>query len=327
LKKLICILGLVVLFAQMVVKGQDPQFTQFYSVPLYLSPSFTGATEQQRFSGSYRQQWLAFPGDFVTYVFAYDHYFAKYNSGLGMMVMRDQAGAGKLGVTNYSLLYSYDFMISNKSWHLRPGLSFIYSQYGLNDYGNLRFPDQMSASQHISTEPPPSDYGRGNVDGTVSALGYNDKMWYGITVDHLLMPNQSFYEDAVLTPIKYTFFGGAKLISKGKLLRPVDESVTVAFQYRMQGDYRQLDLGLYWYYSPLVLGLWYRGIPKTNALAGDAVSFLAGVKMYRFSFGYSYDFTISYLVNSTHGAHEFSMIYEFFTKKRKRYHAIPCPEF
>jgi len=131
----------------------------------------------------------------------------------------------------------------------------------------------------------------------------------------------------VLTPIKYTFFGGAKLISKGKLLRPVDESVTVVFQYRMQGDYRQLDLGLYWYYSPLVLGLWYRGIPKTNALAGDAVSFLAGVKMYRFSFGYSYDFTISYLVNSTHGAHEFSMIYEFFTKKRKRYHAIPCPEF
>jgi type IX secretion system PorP/SprF family membrane protein len=309
------------------VKGVDPQFTQFYSVPLYLSPSFTGATQQQRFSGSYRQQWLALPGDFVTYLLAYDYFFAKYNSGVGIMLMGDYAGSGRLGKTDLSLLYSYDFIVFNKSWHLRPGISFLYSKYSL-DFSKLTFPDQMTSSQQRSLEYAPTNNGwRGNIDGAVSGLAYNDKMWFGVTAYHLMMPNESFYDDKDRTPIKYTFFGGAKLISKGRLLKPVDESVTVAFQYRRQGLFNQLDLGLYWYYPPVVLGFWYRGIPKANDLRGDAVSFLFGLKMYRFSFGYSYDFTVSNLINSTHGAHEFSVIYEFFTKKRKKYHAIPCPEF
>ncbi len=328
MKKIICILGLVIIFCKnFIIYGQDPQFTQFYSVPLYLSPSFTGATQQQRFSGVYRQQWLALPADYVTYAFAYDYFFSKYNSGVGIMGMRDEAGSGKLGYTNVSLLYSYDFIVFNKSWHLRPGISFVYSKYSL-DFSKLKFPDQLSATNQNAGLDQSSDYvWNGNVDGSLSGLAYNDKMWYGITVDHLLRPNEAFFGDQALLPIKYTFFGGAKIVTKGRLLKPADESITVAFQYRRQGDYNQLDLGLYWFDPPLVLGFWYRGIPKQYDMTGDAVSFLAGIKMYRLSFGYSYDFTISSLITSTHGAHEISIIYEFFTKKRKKYHAIPCPEF
>lgn len=329
MKKIVFIWGFVLLFDITILKGQDAQFTQFYSVPLYLSPSFTGATQQQRFSGVYRQQWPALMGKYVTYLCAYDYFYAKYNSGVGVMLYRDQAGSGKYGNTSLSLLYAYDFIIFNKSWHFRPGIGFLYSKYGL-DFSKLRFPDQMTSSQNISTEiNPSSEEWRGYIDGAVSGLGYNDKMWFGITVDHLMQPNVSFYGDKVLTPIKYSFFGGAKIVSKGRLLKPVDESFTVAFQYRKQADFRQLDLGVYWFNPPLVLGFWYRGIPKVSTLKtrGDAVSFLAGIKMYRFSVGYSYDFTVSNLMNSTNGAHEVSVIYEFFTKKRKKYHAIPCPEF
>jgi type IX secretion system PorP/SprF family membrane protein len=320
---------MIVLISDVLLKCQDAQFTQFYSVPLYLSPSFTGATQQQRFSGVYRQQWPALYGKYETFLCAYDYFFSRYNSGVGVMIYRDQAGTGKYGNTSVSLLYAYDFIVFNKSWHVRPGIGFVYSKYSL-DFSKLKYPDQTSSDAGISIViPPSSDQLKGSVDGTVSALGYNDKMWYGVTVDHLLRPNTSFYGDKILTPIKYSFFGGAKIISKGRLLKPVDESITVAFQYRTQADFHQLDLGLYWFKPPVVLGFWYRGIPKFSTLAttGDAVSILAGVKMYRFSFGYSYDFTISALLNSTKGAHEVSIIYEFFTKKRKKYHAIPCPEF
>lgn len=333
MKKLTCILGLIILLTgEFCGQVLDPQFTQFYSIPLYLSPSFAGSTQQQRFSASYREQWLAIPGAYSTYIGAYDHYFGKYNSGVGMMFMRDQSGSGKLSNTKLSLLYSYDIVVFNKSWHLRPGIGFIYNVFNI-DFSKFLFFDQIyrdgsGASRTLSTESEPGNEGwRGHVDGSISGLGYNEKMWCGITVDHLMKPNVSFYNDKALTPIKYTFFGGYRLVSKGRLLRPTSESLTIACQYRLQGDFQQLDVGLYWYNSPLVLGFWYRGIPTVNSQRGDAVSFLAGVKMYKFSFGYSYDFTVSNLINSTRGAHEVSLIYEFYTKKKKKYHAIPCPDF
>jgi len=55
---------------------------------------------------------------------------------------------------------------------------------------------------------------------------------------------------------------------------------------------------------------------------------LIGYKSPHFSIGYSYDFTISNLVSSTAGAHEISIAIEFQKqKKRRRLHAVPCPEF
>lgn len=305
----------------------DPQFTQFYSAPLYLSPSFAGATQQHRIAAIYRNQWISIPGGFVTYALSYDHYFSTYNSGLGIMVMRDKAGSGNLGYYYYNLLYSYDFSIG-RTWHIRPGISFQYKTFSI-DFEKLKFYDQISSPDENlpSTEQPPEQEIRGTIDGSVSTIVYNSDFWAGLTIDHLLKPNQSFFGDKVPTDLKYSLFGGVRLIKKGRLLRPLDESISVAYLLKLQGDYKQLDIGLYWYKSPLVFGLWYRGLPTFKRGIGDAIAMLAGLKAYNISFGYSYDFTISNLINSTGGSHEISLIYEFQTKKRKRYHALPCPEF
>jgi type IX secretion system PorP/SprF family membrane protein len=307
-------------------KGQDPQFTQFYSVPMYLGPSFAGATIQQRLSSNYRRQWMAIPADYATFSFAYDYYFYKYNSGLGIMFMQDQAGTARLGTSYIDLLYSYDFAVFS-SWHLRPGISFSYLRYNLN-FNKLLFGDQViRGNAPSSVETPPSKENRGDIDGSFSTLAYNSRIWVGITVDHLLQPNISLYNDKSNVPIKYSFYGGAQIIQKGKLLKPDNESVSVAYLFRMQGAYKQLDLGLYWYNPPYMLGFWYRGIPLVNSDRGDAVAILAGLKFSMFSIGYSYDFTVSNLVNSTAGAHELSISYEFTTKRKKHYHALPCPQF
>jgi type IX secretion system PorP/SprF family membrane protein len=79
-------------------RGQDPQFTQFYANPLYLAPSFAGATEQDRISATYRNQWPELNNVFVTYSFAYDHFFENFNSGVGILLLRDVAGSGDLGI-------------------------------------------------------------------------------------------------------------------------------------------------------------------------------------------------------------------------------------
>ena len=117
-------------------------------------------------------------------------------------------------------------------------------------------------------------------------------------------------------------------MKRGRLLKPVDETISMAFLFKSQEQNKQLDLGLYWYKYPLILGLWYRGIPPYNSDRGDAIALLVGFKTKYVHIGYSYDFTVSKLINSTNGSHEISLIYEFKVTPRKRKpHAIPCPEF
>lgn len=310
--------------------AQDPHFTQFYANPLYLAPSFAGATKQHRIASTFRDQWPGFPGGFVSYSVSYDHNFANFNSGLGVLVMRDQAGSGKLANTGICLQYSYDFNITT-GWHIRPGLSFSYAMRSL-DFSKLIFSDQLSSGNgnptNISThEGPPSGSFVGDIDAGTSMLIYQERFWIGGAVDHLLKPNEGLWGIKSTIPIKYSFFGGYQLVKFARLLKPIDETVTFAYLYRSQDIFKQLDVGLYWYHYPLVLGCWYRGIPLYNSPRGDAVAFLVGLKMDGLSIGYSYDFTVSNLVRSSHGAHEMTLIYQFNTKPVKKWHSIPCPEF
>jgi len=310
------------------LSGQDPQFTQFYANKLYLAPSFAGAVQQDRISLNYRNQWPSLPGTFVSYAFSYDHYFDGFNSGVGVLFLRDLAGSGKLSTTNFGVQYSYDIQINNW-WHIRPGIHFMYTQTGL-DFDKLLWNDQISVGGNTSTtEQRPGVETRGDVDFSTSALAYSDKHWFGFAVDHMLKPKNSLYGNEFTVPLKVSIFGGTQVIRKGRLLSPIDESLSIAFLFKTQDKISQLDLGLYWFKSPLMLGLWYRGIPViNNEKVGDAIALLVGYKIEDFSVGYSYDFTISRLLSSTGGAHEISLIYEFKTSRaRKKRHMIPCPEF
>jgi type IX secretion system PorP/SprF family membrane protein len=207
-------------------------------------------------------------------------------------------------------------------------VNFQHISYDL-DFYRLIFPSQNVTNGTLPspTEVSPSENAIKNIDAGTSCIVYNETMWFGGDVDHLFRPNQSFFGDNINLPIKYTVFGGMQIARQRRLLKPSDETFSVAFLYQQQADYRQLNLGLYWYKVPIVMGVWYRGIPAVNSPRGDAVSFLLGLKFRTFSIGYSYDFTISSLINSTNGAHELSVIYEFYTSHRKKRHAIPCPEF
>lgn len=315
-------------FIYITASGQDPHFTQFYSNPLYLAPSFAGATLEDRIATTYRNQWASLPGSFVTYSFSYDHYFDNFNSGIGILLLRDVAGTGDLALTNAGIQYSYDIKINNY-WHVRPGVHLNYTQMGI-DYIKLTWNDQLSSSgTGGSTIEQPGEDVKSDIDFSASALAYSDRLWFGFAVDHLLTPNYGLWNNDANWPMKFTVFGGGQIMKKGHLFNPIDESLSVAFLYRHQYVYDQLDLGLYWFKSPLMLGFWYRGVPLIGAdKRGDAVSFLVGYKANDIRVGYSYDFTISKLVSSTGGAHEVSIVYEFrTTRNRKKRRMIPCPEF
>jgi type IX secretion system PorP/SprF family membrane protein len=309
--------------------GQDPTFSQFYANPLYLSPSFAGATEEYRLSMNYRNQWPSIPGVFHTYSIGFDKAMPNFNSGIGVLATYDVAGSGDLSTTNIGLLYSYDFNI-NKEWHIRPGVNFKFYYLGLNIY-KLVFNSQITGSGTTPPVSPPPFDKVADVDFAASALVYNDKIWGGFTFDHLLTPKQSFYGDNSKLPVKFNLYGGIRIIGQTRLRRKMMEALSVAVNFQTQGRFYQTDIGVYYYKSPLVFGLWYRGIPFMTSQAGDAMIGLVGIKTKNLQIGYSYDFTISNLISSTGGAHELSLVYEFtsFTlgSTHKRIRAIPCPEF
>ncbi|MBN2523775.1 MAG: type IX secretion system membrane protein PorP/SprF [Bacteroidales bacterium] len=332
MKRWVFILWLI--FIATLCMSQDPQFSRFYSNALYMAPSFAGSTGQNRFALNYRNQWPSVDRGYETYTASFDHYFSKLNSGTGILFMHDVAGSGNLSTTNLSLLYTYDFRIKN-TIHVRPGMSFSYTQRSI-DFEKLVWRDQMSPGGNSPTTGEVVSYEKtGDLDFAVSGLIYGECFWIGSTIDHLLHPNQSLYEEEysddnkALLPTKVQVFGGMRIVIKETLLRPTPTVLQLAFLYKNQAEYNQLDLGFYWNYEPLVLGVWYRGIPiiKDNSI-NDAVVFLVGFKTRRYNIGYSYDFTTSKLITSSGGAHEISLSFTFSKpNKRKRIKKmVPCPD-
>ena len=222
--------------------------------------------------------------------------------------------------------YSYNIKVFNV-WSIRPGLSFSYLQHGV--YGDVSFIDQiLSSNDTAGTSGPGFALDRAqDIDAGASMLVYTKGFWFGATIDHLLAPNVSLHASNAQIPLKTSIYGGIDIRAKGKLLKPSDDMMTFAFLYKQQDLIRQLDIGAYWYNYPMIIGIWYRGIPTVSSHRGEAVVFLIGLKTTSVNVGYSYDLTISNMLAHTKGSHEVSFTYKFALPKRPQKGAVPCPEF
>ena len=329
----VLVVVLFVIFSGVRTQAQAPQFSQFYASPLYLAPSFAGATDGSRLVLNYRNQWPEIPGGFITYAFSLDHYFHNYNSGVGIVLFRDQAGSGRLASTKGAMAYSYHFSLDH-NWTVRPGVQFSFEERTL-DFSRLIFSDQLSLVNGIN----PGSYTSqsferiGYFDAASSVLVYSSNIWAGLAVDHLMSPNQSMTSHEISrVPPKFSVFGGYRFTYGGRFAEQLQESISLAVVYKNQGMFNQLDLGAYWSKNPISLGLLYRGIPVFNNHVhgfanNDALVFIGGLRTKNMRIGYSYDFTISRLINNTGGAHEVSLIYQFNQgPPGKRQGKIPCPE-
>lgn len=326
---------IIILFltAAGLVRGQDPQFSQFYATPLYLNPSYCGTTEGSRVTINFRDQWPAIPGSFITYSAGLDHYIPSLKSGLGLLYLEDRAGAGHLRSTNLGFQYSYHFRVTRKI-QVRPGMHFYSSTRNI-DFYRLVFNDQVSLSGNnpSSIEIPPMKK-VSFTDFATSILVYTDRYFAGFVIDHMMRPNQSLVDGISEIPVKYTFHGGYKHYLNGHTSSYNEESIFAAFQYRSQGKYDQLEIGAYYTKLPLILGVWFRGIPffksyQKGYMNNDAIIINAGFQLRDVKLGYSFDLTVSRLISNTWGSHEVSLIYEFNQNQKMRVkknkEIIPCP--
>ncbi len=330
-------LYIIILFVAMVTAdffSQDQQFTQFYAVPTAISPAFAGASVQSRLSAQYRNQWAAIPGGFTAFNMSFDQFMPNINSGIGLLVNHDQAGTGALRTTGVAFQYAYEAQIK-RNWFFRPALQFGYVTKSI-DFDKLTFYDQMirdgnQPSLEQGTVRPVNYFDMG-----AGLLTYGPKFWFGVSAFHNNAPDQSFYTYTE-SPLarKISAHGGLRMRIKGNSLTKLDHYMVFAANYQSQQKFDQLDFGCYYEFAPMILGVWYRGLPmKSNGYGytnHDAIAVLLGFQAARYKFGYSYDITMSKLgIGSSAGSHEISLVYQWSAKhnnRSKKIRIMPCAKF
>ncbi len=320
---------MLIVFLSLSVNAQDVSFSQMYATPMYLSPSFTGLSNGTRMSLTYRDQWPGIANTFKSYALAADHFFEEYSSGIGVMVLRDDSGNGLLVRQDISVLYAYEFEIAREIF-IRPGIEFIYKERNLDIIGAIFPSDQGNDGTYIPSGNALNDeFNHKQFDAAVSAMIYSDNFWFGLAAHNLVKSNVGVTDIESYNPFKTSIYGGYKYKYQDKRSRRDEQSITLAFNYRAQQNFNQLDIGTYWYINPIEIGLWYRGIPFASSdglLNHDGLIFILGVNVGPARFAYSYDWTLSKLAGYSNGANEISLIYRLnqVSKKKRSRGAIPC---
>ena len=340
------------------VRAQDPHFSQFYANPLYLNPAFAGSIVCPRIVANFRHQWPVTTAKYTTYSASYDQHFEEISGGIGVLFLGDRAGMGSITTNCISLIYSFKADLSRKV-AMRIALQATYQQKSV-DFTQARFGDMIDPKSGFvyQTGEKLELYTKGVADFSTGIVFYSDKYYGGVAVHHFTQPNESFYYKQsgkeARTPMKITGNFGAvfdvkKHQRREKNIGDMSVSPNVIFQYQSKftggESYSYINLGMYYTWYPMVLGVWYRnGLLRKNADGTyqytnrpDALVFLAGIEYSFFKVCYSYDFTITGGSNgdkkrinkpSTGGAHEVTAQFHLpCPEKSRRVRHINCPKF
>ena len=318
---------------------QDVQYSQFYANPVYLNPALAGSTGMTRLGINFRNQWPSLDQSFIAYTAYADHFSEKYNSGIGIVVSGARESFTQTKTDEIGLVYSYRLRLGEKRFlHVGAQGSFL-SRDVLFD--RVILGTQLDIDKGIIVGEPGDGFSGDSrvsaADLNIGLLYYEDKYWFGFSTFHLLEPQISYLElDSNKLPIKYSAQGGMRFnLAPGNIndfFNNTDQerSIAIAFNYKKQGVFDQLDIGTEFYFEPLILGFWYRGLPtKYNLPNNESLIGLIGVELDSgLEFGYSFDYTISKLGQRiSGGAHEISVRYVFSSKDPRKKYYPPLPSF
>lgn len=316
----ILLLGFCGFLAVLSLRAQDPEFTQFYANPLYLNPALAGNRICPRVNISYRMQWPGIYGTYSTVGVSVDRMSTKVHGGIGLMVVNDNAAKGTLQTTGVGLIYAPTVQLG-KRVSATAAIQAGYWQKSVN-WSKLTFGDEIDPKRGfvLTSNEIQGKSSVGNFDLATGIVISSKYLFAGAAVHHLFTPNESFLEGQSPLPRKYTIHAGANIpVNKGSSYS--DETViSPNILYQQQGDFKQLNMGLYVRKGTIVGGLWYRG--------DDSFIILLGMEVNALRLGYSYDVTISKLTNASAGSHEITLGYQFSCKvPPKKYRPGICPSW
>lgn len=312
--------------------AQDYQYSQFYNAPLHLNPAFAGTAEAHRVGFNARSQWTGVTNSLLLNTAAsYDYNWADYNSGLGALVSNDFFGTTNLRNTTLDLMYAYGVPLDKRgNIAFRAALKAGVGSLSY-DFGNHSFGDQYNNRGQIDGRTTAENLNGGSA--TYAQFGggllvYSERFWGGISVDRLFSTDiigvNSTQFNLQRLPMQLSAHTGMRFEIND------DIDIIPALNYKMQANYSQADIGLYFEIQDFTVGTWYRGLPIGAMNVGgvtnhDAIVVQVGTVWENIGLAYSFDATVSRLTLNTAGSHEVSLRYTFGEQTR-RGSMLPCPD-
>ncbi|MBK8671229.1 MAG: type IX secretion system membrane protein PorP/SprF [Saprospiraceae bacterium] len=301
--------------------AQDPVYSQFYNAHLQLNAAMAGNTRGPLIQMNYRNQWPGLGNIYTTYSVSYDQYISKLKSGLGFILLTDNAGDGVLRSTGLTGFYSYRVRVRDEIY-IKGGIEAGFVNMSL-DWNKLQFGDAIDPSvgpispggtPFPSQESIPGSTKKNYLNIGAGAVLYNPKYYVGLSLKNLNTPDISFLNGenggssaALALPVRITLHGGTQILLKkgNKNTEPTFISPNAIFL--RQSGYNQLNLGAYLSVDKIQGGLWYRH----SLYNGDALITSFGVKKDFLKITYSFDLTLSQLSIRQGGSHEIGVIFNF----------------
>jgi type IX secretion system PorP/SprF family membrane protein len=313
--------------------GQDMNYTQYFSTPIYYNPAFTGINTGIRARFSYRNQWPSLPVSFKSYCFSVDLGDRNLpgSGGLGLEVHQDSPGIGLIHNLGAALTIGVRVPITRlviSQLGVKAGIiqrridwdDLIFTGQLDYRYGNINPPPNISAIESPKRVVP--DFGAG---GVLQFINQDRKLSgnIGFSVDHLFRPDVSFlsagsapYPRKFVGQIDVLFITGPTISSMASGNQDDRLKINFGGMYQHQDTLlSSLQIGLNLLKYNIFVGAWFKSSLQ-NSISNSCLALVAGYQ-YTFyedmtvKFMYSYDLQISRSLQGTGGAHEISMILEF----------------
>jgi type IX secretion system PorP/SprF family membrane protein len=324
--------------------GQDIHYTQLQNAPLLLNPAYTGMFEGwERFGVIHRSQWMGAGTNFNTTTLSVDMNFFKpkransAHMGVGLLLYNDVGGDSKFG-TKQMLFSASGIVPITEMQTISAGLQFGIGQRS-GDINALLFGNQFNGFE-LDPSLPSNEvnalvskiYSDINVGVSYRIANYkigfsrDDALdfRFGVAYFHANRPDLSF-----VSGFKQKMY--SKLGINASFLKDIEGSKVgfqVMFNQFLQGPHSETMLALMLRYR-LSTGAKTTGLKRDAHISGgfyyrykDAIAPAIFIDWAGFSFGFSYDITLSKLgqINRTGGI-EFSLFYsnmDFALFKRRR---------
>ncbi len=285
--------------------------------PTSFNPAAVGNSRMLDISGQHRLQWIGMPNGGSTTVFNIHTplKIGNFKQGIGVCFKNDQVGQFVNQV--FHLQYAVKFSLGKSSFSIAPEVGFV--SIGLHG-DSLRGPQVQIGDYHdISSDPAiPQNY----IDGMGLDIGIGgwfqyDDFYSGISYTHLNKPVIELSDLHDFHPASTLFVTAGYNFKSAYTKYEFKPSILLKTDFVMTS----LDLSTLLYYNDQYWGgLTYRW--------NNAVVFLAGLHVGGgLSIGYSFDLSVSQLIQTNWGSHEVMLAYLLNiqskdSSKRKTYKSV-----
>lgn len=302
MKRLIVIIGLLILGFENSNAQQLPQFTQYMYNTIAINPAYAGSREALSIVGLNRNQWAGFDGGPQTQTLSIHSPLRNKKVGLGLSLMNDKTGAEN--VTYVYADYSYTIK-ANDDLKISFGLKGGMTSYKLdNDFLNL---NDVIIDSYFNEK-----LNRWSANIGAGILFHTNKWYLGLSTPKMInhdLNNQSEY--AALERVHYYALGGY-VFNLNDMLK-FKPSFMVKYT---KGVPMSTDLTANFLFNEK---FWLGGSYRINGKQG-AFGALADFQVTeQLRVGYTYEIPTGEIRSYTSGSHEILLMYEFkFTKNKMK---------